>query len=151
MQFIKQVWSSITIKSKEKQHLSNGRKSRLHLAILDRDLKKVQRLLEDFYPDPLDQRKMTPLHYACQKGYNDIVKILIQNKADVNHPTGKLWTPLHIAAWARHLDTCHILIESGADVLIENRDGKTAFKLCQERGNHDIVTFLEKLNAERNT
>nr|XP_039274772.1 transient receptor potential cation channel subfamily A member 1-like isoform X1 [Styela clava] len=46
----------------------------------------------------LDSTQSTPLHYACKTGNQDIVKLLIENEADVNAISGnEQKTPLHIA------------------------------------------------------
>ncbi|GFT65912.1 hypothetical protein NPIL_166011, partial [Nephila pilipes] len=45
---------------------------------------------------------VTPLHYACWKGYQDIVNILLKNKADPNGIGKDGSSPLHYAAKFNH-------------------------------------------------
>jgi ankyrin repeat protein len=47
----------------------------------------------------------TPLHYACEHGYIDIVRALIKSGANVNIGDKSGWTPIHLAclgAWPQH-------------------------------------------------
>ncbi|CAB4031255.1 acyl- -binding domain-containing 6-like, partial [Paramuricea clavata] len=40
---------------------------------------------------------MTLLHWACDKGYQDIVEYLIKTKCDINSQDSEGQTPLHYA------------------------------------------------------
>ena len=74
----------------------------------------------------------TALHVACQKGYVDVAKVLIQNGADVNANsvvTNKM-TPLHVAAGkTKSADLVKLLIQNGADVNAMVRIFQSAFIL----------------------
>lgn len=56
----------------------------------------------------------TPLHYAAWKGYEKVVNILLQNKANPNAVDNKGFTPLHYAAKFSHIKTVKALLASGA-------------------------------------
>ena len=43
--------------------------------------------------DKRDANGFTPLHHACKKGARDIVKLLIENSADVNMMSNTSITP----------------------------------------------------------
>ena len=45
-----------------------------------------------------DAEGNTPLHYACLKGYRDIVNLLLDNDADVSIANNLSETPLHAAS-----------------------------------------------------
>ncbi|WP_041581417.1 MULTISPECIES: ankyrin repeat domain-containing protein [unclassified Wolbachia] len=64
----------------------------------------------------------TPLNFASQQGYLDIVKTLIENVADLDTKTDKLNTPLHLAAENGHLDIVNVLVEKGLNVNAVNND-----------------------------
>lgn len=56
------------------------------------------------------------INKASSGGHTDIVRILIENGADVNAKDGVGWAPLLIACKGGLTDTARLLIENGADV-----------------------------------
>lgn len=64
---------------------------------------------------PSRQSGATPLHIAS-KEHSDIVKVLIEAKADVNAFYAGSFTPLHIAAILDQQESVDALIKNGADV-----------------------------------
>lgn len=75
--------------------------------------------------DKRDQQGFTPLHYACKKGARDIVKLLIENNADVNMASNTSVTPLHFAASLGNQEIIQCLLDAGADVNATDKDGKS--------------------------
>ena len=65
----------------------------------------------------------TPLHYAARFGKVEIVRMLIDAKANLNVQDEEGWTPLHVAAWNGEVKIARMLIEAGADETILNDDG----------------------------
>ncbi|KJP87631.1 hypothetical protein AK88_02659 [Plasmodium fragile] len=65
------------------------------------------------------------LHYACDRGYLDIVKVLIEYGADVNADDSFGDTALHIAAYSGKTDIIKYLTSVGADVNRKNSEGLT--------------------------
>ena len=53
--------------------------------------------------------KTNRLHLAAHKGHVDVVKVLIQNGADVNTVTENKWTALHHSAKHGHVDVVKVL------------------------------------------
>ena len=72
----------------------------------------------------------TPLHVACEKGFPEIVKILIDAGADVDASDNLGNTPLMACVVADDApgqsDCARLLIEAGADVARQDEDGNTA-------------------------
>jgi len=67
--------------------------------------------------------KMTPLFFAAQAGFNDIVQVLLEKGAEPNHqtlffPNG--WTPLHVAAAYGWYEVARMLLDGGAFVNMED-------------------------------
>merc|ERR1712078_113458 len=62
----------------------------------------------------------TPLHWASQEGYTDIVKLLIEKGADVNAKDEEGKTPLNWASEGGHTDIVKLLVEKGAMLLPPN-------------------------------
>ena len=58
----------------------------------------------------------TPLHMACERGHEQIVRLLIANGAKVNVKSMRGWTPLHWSCYEGYEPIKSILISYGADV-----------------------------------
>ena len=78
---------------------------------------------------------------AAEKRYVDVVKVLIQNGADVNAVTKTKWTALHLAAKYGHGDTAQVLLENGADVNAVNLYEQTPLTVAASR-NVPISSFI---------
>ena len=91
-------------------------------AIWDKDKAQLQNVLKQGvdvnWVNEVDG--YAPIHWAVERGFSDILQILISNGANVNAMTigaiGKDRSALHIAAEAGNPTIVKALIESGADV-----------------------------------
>lgn len=64
---------------------------------------------------PLPQQDdQTPLHCAARMGHKELVKLLLDQKANPNSTTTAGHTPLHIAAREGHVQTVRILLDMEA-------------------------------------
>ena len=63
---------------------------------------------------------MTQLHLAAKNGDENTVRILLNNKADVDVQDLDDMTPLHFAAKYGHENIVRILLENKADVEMKN-------------------------------
>jgi ankyrin repeat protein len=63
----------------------------------------------------------TPLHFASMSGSVDCVRILIENKANVNARSFALYTPLHDAVGVGAVDCAKLLLDNGAEVNAKNK------------------------------
>ena len=82
-----------------------------------------------------DAEGNTPLYYACQKGYRDIVSLLLDNEA------------IRLLD-NRRTDAALFLIEQGADTEIADNTGHKAIDYATAHGLRDV---LERLSAEGTT
>ncbi|XP_046543412.1 acyl-CoA-binding domain-containing protein 6-like isoform X2 [Haliotis rubra] len=71
----------------------------------------------------LDPEGLALLHWASDRGYKDMVELLLVHKADVNVKDQDGQTPLHYAVSCEHVDVTSLLLSHGADVNIRDNDG----------------------------
>ncbi len=89
-------------------------------------------LLRGANPGPRDHAGWTPLHEASQRGFIEIVEVLLDTKKkggviDACAPAGpENLTPLHDAAMGGHVDVVRLLItKGGANKGAVNSEGRT--------------------------
>lgn len=75
---------------------------------------------------------MALLHWACDRGHTDIVRLLISCQADVNVVDADGQTPLHYACSCGYANVVKILLENKADLKIKDNDGETASELAED-------------------
>lgn len=70
-----------------------------------------------------------PLHEACNKGFDEIVKIFVELKCDIDHVTADNLSPLHVACMRGNVECARILLEAGANQELKDNKGQTALEL----------------------
>ena len=91
---------------------------------------------------------------AAQLGFVDIVRALIEAKADIDHVNGRGWTALITAVVLgngkkEHLEIVEALVAARADGDIKDHQGKMAIDYARARGYADMVRILEKAVGRR--
>nr|XP_034184113.1 uncharacterized protein LOC117606144 isoform X1 [Osmia lignaria] len=84
----------------------------------------------------------TPLHFAAWKGYDEIINILLKNKANPNATGNKAFTPLHYAAKFSHLKIVMILLSNGAIYNAISDDEKTPFHFAADKNVNDLLKLV---------
>lgn len=89
----------------------------------------------------------TLLMVASQRGYVDIVNLLLSKGADVNAKEKECgYTALMYAIEFGHIKTVETLLDRGVDVSKQGRRGRDALELAEEEGNKNIVELIRKYN-----
>ena len=115
----------------------------LHDAVLANNAGDVQKELANGADvNAKDQAGFTPLFYAVQKGYGDIVGFLINRNANVNATDTIGNTPLHFAAGLGNVEICKALVSAGASTSAQNLTGGTPLAIARAGGNTQIIQAL---------
>ena len=76
-----------------------------------------------------------------------MVKLLVENDADVNKPG---WTPLHYAATAGNVPIIELLLENSAYIDAESPNGSTPLMMAAMYGSPESVKTLIQAGADLN-
>ena len=94
------------------------------------------------YRDTIDQ---TPLIIAAFNGCRDIVKMLLDAGANIEHKNDQGENALISAVQEGHIDTVKLLLDAGADVNQSNTDGETALDLAiRLRQKKELIELLRE-------
>ena len=99
----------------------------------------------------LDKGEMTPLMYAAKSNPNpEVIRVLIENGADVKAATKIGWTPFMYAAMSNsNPEVLRVLIENGADVNAVTRVRATPLIYAVKyNSNPDIIRVLIENGAD---
>ncbi len=122
-------------------------------AIRLKEVEKVKQLLEE---DPKlvhakdEAFEDSPLHVAIQKNCYEIVKILLERRADIEDEDLFGETPLHLAVSFGSEEIIDLLIEKEADINKKNKNGNTPLHYAVLRQNKKIVLLLLQAGAKIN-
>ena len=92
----------------------------------------------------------SPVAAAAMKGDRARLRVLLQQKADVNAPQADGATAIEWAAYRNDLDMADLLIAEGANVKLANRDGVTPLWLASENGSARMIGKLIEAGADPN-
>ena len=90
-----------------------------------------------------------PLTLACYRGNIEVVKVILENKCDVN-ANSNMGTPLMAAVVKGHLEIVKLLIDKKADVNLSDNNRNTPLIYATMFTNIEIVKLLLKSNADPN-
>lgn len=92
-------------------------------------------------------RANTPVMEAASKGLNDVMRLLIDEGAELDHLSKNGQTALILAVGNGQLETAKILLEAGADPNPRDELGMTAQKYAKLYGYQDLVDQIDRLTT----
>jgi len=87
---------------------------------------------------------------AAMERNEDLVRILLEDGADVNAVQSDGATALHWASYYGDADLASLLMAAGADHSLANRNGSTAMWLAANHGNVEVINILLDGGADAN-
>ena len=90
----------------------------------------------------------TPLHSAVYGAHKDLVKLLLDEKANPNAATTTQWTAMHSAASEGQVPIIGLLLDAGANINAANFSGKTPIYLAAAGEHTSAVKFLLEKGAD---
>ncbi|CAG5135918.1 unnamed protein product [Candidula unifasciata] len=104
------------------------------------DSEEVNRLLQNgVSPDVTNEDGLTALHQCCIDDNEEMLKLLLNYRANVNACDSEMWTPLHAAATCGHVTLCKHLVDRGAELLAVNADGNMPYDICEDEVTLDYI------------
>ena len=88
------------------------------------------------------------LSWAIERGYVEIVKLLIERGIDINAKTNDEATPLDIAFDKDYTEIVKLLLEKGADANAKNKNGETLLHRAVGEGHLVVVKLLLEKGAD---
>lgn len=128
----------------------NIHKNKVIIALLNKNhMENVINIISDIE----DLSTFTILYHAVRKENVELIKLILQKKANPNFITGNnkyKQIPLHIACELQNFNIIKLLIENGADTNLQNHEGKTAlFEAIEvKKANKDIIRYLIQNGAD---
>ncbi|CEF49298.1 unnamed protein product [uncultured bacterium] len=112
--------------------------------------------------DVEDRHHYTALSHACMNGHAEVVQLLLDSGAKINHRDGEKATPLIWTAINKHPAAAQVLVTRGAKLELKDQEGNAALhEACFgniEAGSLEIVNLLvahgatvDLLNRDRET
>lgn len=141
------------LENKSDPNIGTNEATPLLLTISNNHLEIAKILLDaGANPNVKNKEGWTPLHFAADKGENDLVEKIMKNngsfKVDVDAREDNSMTPLIVAACKGQLDTVKLLHSYKADINATDKDGRTALHNAVGYSHPELVSALLKMEAD---
>jgi ankyrin repeat protein len=123
------------------------RNEQLYQSIAKNEKAQVVQLLKDgananYIKSSGPWMKVSMLITAVNNSNIEIVKLLLENKAEVNWKDGFQTTALIYAASKGNKDMVILLLDNGADINANDGQGNTVFSAAKESKNKELIKYL---------
>lgn len=95
----------------------------------------------------LDPAGSTVLHVAAEKGQNEVVKLLLEKRADPNAARAGGVVPLHLTVFADNLVGAGLLLDAGANIHTRDTAGWSAVYIAAAMNHREMVKYLRRRGA----
>ncbi len=93
----------------------------------------------------------TPLHLACEKGFEKLAELLLEKKCNINAVDSLFETPLHKASREGHIETTSLLLKNpNIKIDAKNSSKETALHIACENSFENLAQLLILKNAGLN-
>jgi ankyrin repeat protein len=96
-----------------------------------------------------DGRGLTPLMFACERGFDAIAKVIFyHDPSQLNErcvgcaPFNKGRTPIMFVPWSGNVELARFLLDRGADVNARNVEGTTVLMIAASMGRIELLEFF---------
>lgn len=89
----------------------------------------------------------TALWVAAGAGHLNIIKLLVEHGADLNHHTRNLSTPVRAACFDGRLDIIRYLVDHNANINFANAYNNTCLMIAAYKGHAEVVEYLLENDA----
>ena len=114
----------------------------LHIAVAARNLDAVHLLIElECSVDLVDNEQRTPLHYAAEHGYPEIVRFLLSQGARNSTRDNIGATPAHYAAQFS-VECLKIIFEESKITEVNDNENRSCLMWAVCSGNIDVINYL---------
>jgi ankyrin repeat protein len=121
-------------------------RTRFMLGCLEGNLELVKSSIRKYSArinDP-DINDWTPLMITTQKGYTELVKMLVFEKAELDHIDIDGNSALMIACYLGYIEIVKILLKAGANIYLVDKYGDTALMMASKKRYYNIVRCIEQ-------
>jgi ankyrin repeat protein len=111
-------------------------------------LPAAQLLSGGFDIEANDLDKEAALQWAAKNGYQEVVQLLIDKKAEITAEDKDGWTALHYAARYGREEVVRLLVNKEADIKAKSKTKQTALVIAAEYGHKAVVQLLLNKGAD---
>ena len=122
----------------------------LHLAVQNNHLSTVCTLLPYSNVNHQTFNGITAIHSAASLGYFEIIKVLLQDGADIELTCQRGWTPVMAACCVNCTRSLRLLLTAGAEPDRINASGRTALMIAASLNNVEVVRILLETGVDIN-
>jgi ankyrin repeat protein len=113
--------------------------------IKDKNEESIKKLVN---VENTENQNVRPLHIAAEKGFLEIVTLLVTNEAEIDAKDKYSQTPLHFASFYGHIKVVKYLVEKGANINLKHDDSNTPLHEAALGGNIEVVKYLVEKGAK---